>query len=107
MEGVRARKLRELAQPFPSPLLLSNVGVASVTESLERQATRASTASIRWPHGATQGAQEWRERWSGRCADRRTLPLLEVLVELSRMANYIFISKSGSLSIEFMYSGER
>ncbi|WP_459626122.1 hypothetical protein [Bilophila wadsworthia] len=43
-----------------------------------------------------------RERWRGRCADRRILPLLEVLVELSRMANYIFISKSGSLSIEFM-----
>ena len=107
MEGVRGRKWRDRAKPFPSPVLLTNVGAAAVTEAVDRHAPRASTASICWPHGATQGAQEWRERWSGRCADRRTLPLLEVLVELSRMANYIFISKSGSLSIEFMYSGER
>ena len=56
--GVKARKLRVFAQPFPSPPLLPRVGSASVTERVF-------------------------ERWRGRCAHWRTLPLFEVPVEFT------------------------
>ena len=51
--GVKARKLRVFAQPFPSPPLLPRVGSASVTERVF-------------------------ERWRGRCANKRTHPFYVV-----------------------------
>ena len=51
--GVKARKLRVFAQPFPSPPLLPRVGSASVTERVF-------------------------ERWRGRCAHWRTLIYINI-----------------------------
>lgn len=95
---------RHLCSTVPHRIFSSGVERACFRdgESVASEGAEAVRPAKSWPHGVAQGAQEWRERGRGRCADRRTLPLLEVLVELSRMANYIFISKSGNLSIEFM-----
>ena len=66
--GVKARKLRVFAQPFPSPPLLPRVGSASVTERVF-------------------------ERWRGRCANKRTHPFYVVRCGNTHFIKYREASK--------------